>query len=407
MSNILDLDYDVLIVGGGLTGALLHIALAKSNLKCILIDKNQESNEKNEDFDARSLALSSASIRILKTLGIWQHIEEYAAAIDKVHVSQQGKFGNTLIASQEDEKLGFVVEMHILQNAINTLLNKETAIKNTILTNFDPVTNVATIISAGITHTLKTKLIVAADGTNSKLRDFCSLKCNIKTFKEHALVANIGLARSHQNIAYERFTNNGPLALLPITHQRCSLVWSLPKEEAMKMQNLADKDFLEALQKAFGYRLGKFVKVGRRAIFPLNQVIMPITYANSIVFIGNAAHTLHPVAGQGFNLGLRDVAALAECIIKYGLGIEMLEKYQLMRNHDQKYIKLFTENLIASFKNKLPGLSSLRSLGLLALDNSNLGKNLLERYTRGFAGISPDLVCGISLSEPRPLGSGN
>lgn len=405
MTNILNNDVDILIVGGGLTGALLHIALAKSQLRCLLIDSKsindaEKSKSEYQNFDARSIALASASIRILKTLGVWHHLEKNAAAIEQIHVSQKGKFGNTLITSQENRphgKLGFVIEMHILQNAIGKLLNQETTFSNTVLKNYDPNTNLATIIKDSQTHIIKTKLIVAADGTNSSLREFCNLKCKIKNFQELALVANIGLARPHANIAYERFTNHGPIAILPMTNQRGALVWSLPHYEAIKMCAVPESDFLATLQKTFGYRLGKFIKVGKRATFPLTQSIMPITHANSIVFIGNAAHTLHPVAGQGFNLGLRDVAALAECILKYGLEQDMLKKYQLMRNHDQKCIKIFTENLITIFKSKLPGISNLRSLGLLALDNSNLGKNLLERYARGFAGTSPDLVCGISL----------
>lgn len=399
MNNILNRDLDVLIVGGGLTGALLHIALANSQLKCLLIDSKNitESKSEYQNFDARSLALASASIRILKTIKIWHHLEKDATIIEQIHVSQKGKFGNTLITSQENEKLGFVIEMHILQNAIANLLNPQTTFNNTVLTNYDSKTKLATIIKDGQTHIIKTKLIVAADGTNSSLRNFCNLKCEVKNFKESALVANIGLARSHANIAYERFTSNGPIAILPMTNQRGALVWSLPHHEAIKMSALPENVFLNALQKSFGYRLGKFIKVGRRSTFPLTQSIMPITYEKSIVFIGNAAHTLHPVAGQGFNLGLRDVATLAECILKYGLEQDMLKEYQLMRNHDQKYIKIFTENLISVFKSKLPGVSTFRGLGLLALDNSNLGKELLERYTRGFAGNSPNLVCGIPL----------
>lgn len=407
MNNIVNNDVDVLIVGGGLTGALLHIALANSSLKCLLIDSSNISIAKAtsecQNFDARSLALASASIRILKTLGIWPYLEKHAAAIEQIHVSQKGKFGNTLITSQENEKLGFVIEMHILQKAIGTLLNQNTTFGNTILTNYDHSTNIATITHAEQTHLIKTKLIVAADGTNSSLRNFCNLKCNVKNFKDLALVANIGLARSHANIAYERFTSNGPIAILPMNNQRGALVWSLPSHEAMQMCEIPESAFLDALQKAFGYRLGKFIKVGQRTTFPLTQSIMPKTHERSMVFIGNAAHTLHPVAGQGFNLGLRDVAALAECIIKYGLEQDMLKKYQLMRNHDQKYIKIFTENLITIFKSKFPVISHLRGLGLLALDNSTLGKHFLERYTRGFAGTAPDLVCGISLIQENEI----
>lgn len=397
VDNILNENCDILIVGGGLTGALLHIALSKSNFKSILIDSKEIKNSLTKSFDSRSIALATSSVRILKTLDIWSLLQDYAAVIDKIHVSQQGKFGNTLIASETDENLGFVIEMPVLQNTINSLLDNENVISNATLVNFNVENNLASVKVEEKILRIKTKLIVAADGTNSIMRNFCNLKTHVKNFKEQALVTNIGLARAHANIAYERFTNSGPLALLPMLGNRSALVWSLPPELALRMQALPENKFLEELQKEFGYRLGKFIKVGRRDVWPLKQAIMPITHEKNIVFIGNAAHTLHPVAGQGFNLGLRDVATLAECIFKYGLEADMLKIYHSMREHDQKYIKIFTENLINVFK--FPYISHFRGVGLLALDNCNFGKNLLERYARGFAGTVPDLVCGIALNN--------
>ena len=159
----------------------------------------------------------------------------------------------------------------------------------------------------------------------------------------------------------------------------------------------SDQDFLKALQDTFGYRLGRFVKVGKRSLYPLRQVLMPQQVLGSVVFVGNAAHTLHPVAGQGFNLGLRDVAILAQCIAHEGLGFEMLETYQQARRHDQAAIARFTDGLIQLFTSRIPGLSIARGAGLLALDNLVPLKNVLARYAQGFAGVIPDLVCGIPL----------
>lgn len=397
---VIDYDVDVLIVGGGLTGTLLHIALMPSNINSLLIDRKQKgfSGQINkENFDARSLALSSASIRILKSLDIWDSIQKEAAEIEKIHISQKGSFGNTLIEKKPDDQLGCVIEMQILQSVVCKYVQKTNTLSAANLISYDQKSQIAFVEIANKEIKIKTKLVVAADGTESPLRKLTDLECNFKKYKEQALVANIGLARSHNNIAYERFTKTGPLALLPMSKQRCSLVWSLPKDEAQNLLNLNEADFLNKLQVAFGYRLGKFNKVGTRAIFPLKQAIMPKTHTGSIVFIGNAAHTLHPVAGQGFNLGLRDVAALAECMLKHGLNSQMLEIYQNMRTHDQKYIKLFTESLINVFQNKLPGASHIRGAGLLALDNSHLGQKVLESYARGFGGTPPDLVCGIPI----------
>jgi 2-octaprenyl-6-methoxyphenol hydroxylase len=161
----------------------------------------------------------------------------------------------------------------------------------------------------------------------------------------------------------------------------------------------SEDDFLKALQQTFGYRLGRFIQVGRRVLYPLKQVIMPQTVSNSVVFIGNAAHTLHPVAGQGFNLGLRDVATLAQYIAKEGLSTTMLRHYQQARHHDQAVITRLTDNLVGLFTHQLPGLSIARGLGLMTLDNSTLLKKLLSRYARGFGGVIPDLVCGIPLQR--------
>lgn len=397
---MIDYDVDVLIVGGGLTGALLHISLIPSKLNSLLIDSKQlnASTQKiKENFDARSLALASASIRILKNLNIWEMLQNDATEIAQIHISQKGSFGNTLIKKKSHEQLGYVIEMQILQNIVHKCIQQTNTLSMASLLDYNQKTQIATIKTATKELKIKTKLVVAADGTESYLRKLVNLEYKIKQYQQEALVANIGLARPHANIAYERFTKTGPLALLPMNQQRCSLIWSLPKSTAQHLLTIDESEFLQKLQVEFGYRLGKFIKVGTRTVFPLQQVIMPKTHIDSIVFIGNAAHTLHPVAGQGFNLGLRDVAALAECILKYGLDSQMLEKYQKMRAQDQKYIKLFTDSLINIFKNKFPGASCARGAGLLALDNSNLGQRILESYARGFASNPPDLVCGIPI----------
>ena len=184
-----------------------------------------------------------------------------------------------------------------------------------------------------------------------------------------------------------------------MTRRRASLVWALQPSEAERLASVAESAFINELQTAFGYRLGRFISVGKRTIYPLKQIIMPSQAKDRVVFLGNAAHTLHPVAGQGFNLGLRDVAALAQCIAQQGLGADMLENYLESRRYDHQAITRFTDGLISLFNNKLPGMGVIRGAGLIGLDNTAFLKNLLARYARGFAGITPDLVCGISLGK--------
>jgi 2-octaprenyl-6-methoxyphenol hydroxylase len=394
---VTNLDVDILIVGGGLIGGLLMLALESTNINCLLIDRKPLSNKIDADFDARSIALSTASVRILKNLNVWPLIAEHAAVINSIHVSEKGRFGNTKFQSDAFESLGYVVEMQHLNKAMYELLNFDKVLTGAILESFDKNINTATVKTKANKLSIKAKLIVAADGADSNMRNFCDLNCQIKDFQQHALIANIGLARDHKNIAYERFTKSGPLALLPMLNKRASLVWSLSPSEATKLMNMSDLEFLKKLELTFGYRLGKLIKVGQKAIYPLRQVIMPQTFEGSVVFIGNAAHTLHPVAGQGFNLGLRDVATLAQCIVQYGLENDVLKHYQKLRLHDQKAIKLITDGLITLFTKKIPGLGLARGLGLITLDNSSQLKQLFTSYTRGFIGLSPDLVCGIPL----------
>lgn len=391
---------DILIVGGGLTGAILMLALANQGYSCLLVDANLPGANLNANFDARSLALSPASIRILEMLKIWPHMQADATAIASIHVSEKGSFGSTHISSKE-LPLGYVVEMHIINRAIEKLLDKSQILAPARLKTLNKEKNLATICSQGEEFEIQAKLIVGADGTESELRRLSALKVNTKDYQQLAIIANIGLARSHQNAAYERFTTSGPLALLPMTEKRSSLVWALTPTEAKRIMELNDAAFLSELQKNFGYRLGRFIRVGKRSIYPLKQLKMPKKIDWPLVFVGNAAQTLHPVAGQGFNLGLRDVASLAQCIIQEGLNKAMLQRYQQMRQHDEWAISQFTNSLIAIFSSRLPGLSTARNLGLIAVDNFPVLKRCLTHYTRGFAGVTPDLVCGLSLGERR------
>ncbi|MBA2710615.1 MAG: 2-octaprenyl-6-methoxyphenyl hydroxylase [Tatlockia sp.] len=391
-----DKQVDILIIGGGLTGAILLLALANQGYSCLLVDANSPGANLSSDFDARSLALSPASVRILQMLGIWSHLQDKVTAIDSIHVSEKGSFGSTNLTANE-QSLGYVVEMHQINQAIDQLLDKSQILAPATIKSLDKEKSLATISSPEEEFLVQAKLIVAADGTDSTVRKLSGLAVKTKDFQQLALVSNIGLARSHHNVAYERFTSHGPLALLPMTEKRSSLVWALSPTEAKRLMALDEAAFLSCLQKSFGYRLGRFIRVGKRFIYPLKQMTMPTKTAWPLVFVGNAAHTLHPVAGQGFNLGLRDVATLAQCIVQDGLNKAMLQRHQQMRHHDEWAITQFTNSLIAIFTSRIPGVSLARNFGLIAVDNLTVLKRCLTHYTRGFAGVTPDLVCGIAL----------
>ena len=392
-------EIDILIVGGGLTGATLMLALRGLGYSALLVDAQPFENKIKADFDARSLALSPASQRILAMLGIWEPLQEYATPINLIHVSEQHHFGASRLQGKNDAALGYVIEMQYINRALQQLLDPEHILAPATVHSLDLSKNLATVVTDAGEIKINARLMVAADGARSAMRRFCGLPSQTKLYGQQAIVANIGLLKPHQGRAYERFTPHGPLALLPMQENRMSLVWAMPPQEAEQLMSLSDVEFLQRLQRAFGYRLGRFSKTGQRFSYPLQQVLMPQQVKESVVFVGNAAHTLHPVAGQGFNLGLRDIATLAQCIAKQGLNAEMLQHYMQLRAHDQKAITQFTDGLIRVFTSRLPGLGCARGLGLIALDNIPALKNLLARYARGFGGVTPDLVCEIALTE--------
>ena len=392
---------DILIVGGGLTGASLMLALAKHGFRVRLIDARPLTDRVQPEFDARTLALSPASVRILERLALWPLLKADATPIDTIYVSEQYRLGTARLQRDTTESLGYVLEMQHISRALVQLLDKDAIMAPAELRALDVDKGQATVYHDGHEQLIQARLIVAADGSWSTVRRLAGLRVQTKAYDQQAIVANIGLNRPHGNAAYERFTSNGPLAMLPMTEQRAALIWAMKPEQATRLMALDDKAFLAGLQLNFGYRLGRLIKVGRRSTWPLQQMIMPQQVAWPLVFVGNAAHTLHPVAGQGFNLGLRDVAMLAQFLVEQGLSAETLTNYQAARHYDQSAIIRMTDGLVTTFSNSLPGLGSLRSMGLALADQLPGLKRILARHARGFAGVVPDLVCGMDLTPGR------
>lgn len=392
-------EVDVLIIGGGSIGAALLLALADQDCNVMMVESHSFEQKTSDDFNARTLALSMASVRILETLSIWPHLEPKATAIYSIHVSEQGRFFQTKLEKEGPEALGYVLEMQHLNQTLHQLLDYRQIIAPATLIAIDKDQRLATIQYQEKKLKIQAKIIVAADGTESSVRTLLGIPVERKHYCQEAITANIGLKRSHDFRAYERFTQDGPLAMLPMSQQRSALVWALAPKNAKHLMSLKEEDFLKHLQKAFGYRLGRFTQLGKRTLYPLVQTIMPDPILPPIVFIGNAAQTLHPVAGQGFNLGLRDAATLAQCLIQYGPNTQMLEAYQAMRRYDQAAIRGFTDGLVHLFTSPGKGLAWLRSLGLLAIDNVNPLQKLITQHAGGFAGQVPDLACGISLAR--------
>lgn len=395
---MIDKQVDILIIGGGLTGATLLLALQNQGYETLLVESLPLSDKVAPDFDARTLALAPASVRLFQSLNLWSDLYPHVTPVNQVHVSEAGCFGATRLQGKPEKPLGYIIEMQYLNQTLVKHLPLSQVLAPAKIQSLEQ--NQVTIQMPDKTMHCKAKLIVAADGADSPTRQLSGLKARKKIWNQSAIVTNIALEKPHNGQAFERFTAKGALALLPVQKNKMALVWSLSTREAEKYVDLSDTEFLESLQTIFGYRLGRMTKAGKRSLWPLQQVVMPEQTAWPLVFIGNAAHTLHPVAAQGFNLGLRDIATLTECLIKTGLNPEMLVEYQRKRAHDQWVITQSTHILAELFTLKLPGLRPARNAGMLALDNLRPFKKIFSRYARGFGGYIPDLLCADSLREP-------
>jgi 2-octaprenyl-6-methoxyphenol hydroxylase len=403
--------FDVAIVGGGMVGATLAAALAPLSLRVALIEAIPHNAAAQPSFDERTTALSNGSRRILETIGVWPALNSQATPIRKIHVSDQGRFGFARIDAAEQglAAMGYVVPNRALGLALWSRLANSTG-----LTVFCPaeVLKVTAgdraasldIAQSGQKSRLEAKLIVAADGAKSAVRAALGIDAEVRDYEQTAVITTILPQRFHDNVAYERFTPSGPLALLPLDGGRCTLVLTLTREAAEAALAWSDAEFIAEVQRRFGFRLGRFLKVGRRVPYPLYLTQSARTSAARAVIIGNAAQGLHPVAGMGFNLGLRDVASVAELIAERAAGggdpggPDLLSEYDAWRSADRGGVIAFTDGLVRMFSSPLSAVSRLRNLGLLAFDLMPPAKSALSRLSTGAGGRVPKLARGVALS---------
>jgi len=373
--------FDLIIIGGGLAGASLACALKHSSLKIAVVEAYPLNTDSQPSYDDRTIALSYGSRCIFESMGLWSSLQTCAEAIDTIHISDRGHFGVTrLTKEQEDvEALGYVLE----NRSVGLKLYAEMeAVKNISL--FCPATLTSlqqseTQVSVEIQvdsqpQTLTAKLLVAADGNNSQVKKLLAIGTSQKNYQQVALITNVTPGKKHNNVAYERFTDTGPLAFLPMQKNRCSVVWTLTEQQADYLYALDEKDFLQQLQQRFGYRLGQFKKVGVRQKYPLFLQSATQMVHGRVALLGNAAHSVHPVAGQGFNLALRDIALLSELVVdKQRAGEDigattMLQSYANQREEDINRVYRFTDALVKTFSNNITAVAHMRSLSLLIVD---------------------------------------
>jgi 2-octaprenyl-6-methoxyphenol hydroxylase len=388
--------FDVVIIGGGLAGASCALSVAKTNpaLNIAVVEANQVTGDYHPSFDDRSIALAQQSVEYLQSLNLFEQNAPYTAAIKKVSVSDRGHFGKAHINCDEFAKpsLGYVVEVNPFGRALHLRLTQS----NITLLCPDSVTAIEqTLHSNTLTlqsgEQLNTALLVIADGAQSPTRNLLGLGFNTLPYEQGAIIANVEVAGGHNNHAFERFTQNGPMALLPMSNNRYSLVWCMRQEQVEQHMALNEQGFLSALQSAFGYRGGQFTKVGMRTSYPLVYGQVESLTAHRTVVIGNAAHAIHPIAGQGFNLGLRDVQVLSNLIAdsQHDLGsYAFTREYSKKRSDDIKTVMSLTDALVRLFSNSSRVLALGRSIGLFSMDlfpalKAPLAKQLMGQVKQG------------------------
>jgi 2-octaprenyl-6-methoxyphenol hydroxylase len=402
MSN--KLDYDLIIVGGGMVGASLAIALKNSPLRIAIIEAVSAKSEQQPSYDDRGIALSYGSQRIFESLGLWQALSSHSTAIKNIHVSDRGHFGVTRLSAQEEHvpALGQVITARamglVLNQAIETQQNLDIYRPASVLSlqQFDDHAE----LELNDQQKLSSKLVVAADGGQSTIRQLLHLGTLERDYQQTAVTANITPERGHQNWAYERFTDTGPIALLPMSDNRCSLVWTVKLGDDAALLALSEQEFLKQLQDRFGYRLGKLIQVGQRHSYPLRLIQADQPVQHRVVLIGNAAHSLHPIAGQGFNLGLRDVAVLADLLASAVIDCgdaHVLFDYKQWRLDDQDDVITATNSLVTLFSNNNPLLGHLRGASLSVMESLPPLKHWLAKKSMGLGRKQPRLGRGISL----------
>ena len=400
--------YDVAVAGGGAVGAALACALADSGARVLLADPSMGAVASSPAFAPRPLALSLASQRVLASLGVWEELAPGATPIESIHISEAGRFGAARIEAAQCGvgRFGSVVAAAALGAALRDAVARRSAIHRTggkiadAAISADRVASRVTEAAEGRLFSFHASLLVVADGGRSELREALGVDSTVRDYRQCAIASVVAARTAYAHTAFERFTPGGPIALLPMGGARYGLVWSCGEERARRLAAMPEPEFAESLDAVFAGRLGGFDAAAERSVFPLRLVRAKAIVGERVVLVGNAANHLHPVAGQGFNLGMRDVACLAEVIATARRDGDtpgdaaMLERYRRWREPDHAAVARFTDALVDLFGHRFSPAAPLRAPALVALDLAPGLKRALARRAMGFGGKVPRLALG-------------
>jgi 2-octaprenyl-6-methoxyphenol hydroxylase len=405
--------YDIVIAGGGMIGTSLALALAPLGLHVAVVEAIARKEAAQPSFDDRSTALSRSTQRMFEAMGLWPDIVAASTPIRGIHVSDQGRFGFSHIDAEEQgvEALGYVVINRVLGGVLQDSLDELDSVDVLCparIVDIELAPELATAVvedAAGEQINLTCELLVAADGANSAVREMMGITAQKSHYEQRAVIGNLLPEKDIDNTAYERFTQQGPLAVLPVAEGRAGFVWTVSEEDAERVMSLDDDQFLAELQQEFGHRLGTFSRVGKRASYPLILSKALRLTATRSVLIGNSAHGLHPVSAQGFNLGMRDVAAIVDCVAEVKVppgefdpgAVKVLEQYASWRRADQQKVVRFTDSLVKLFGSERWSLRMLRNIGMLGFDLVPGVQSVFAKHTMGLAGRLPRLSRGVPI----------
>ena len=398
------IEADVLIVGGGLVGASFALALASQSqgLNVCMVESVDAESDAQPSFDDRSTVLSKSSANLFSDMGLWCYLATKVAPIEHIHTSEEGMFGMSRLHASDYgvEAMGYVVDNKGLGTQLYAQLRQYPSVQIISPAKVNQLNASADCYQAQILDLqtqavtpCRAKLVVMCDGGRSDLAQQLGLTTQAQSYQQAALIANIELQKHHQGWAYERFAKQGPIAMLPLPsfqgRARSALVWTTSSTELEDRMALSDACFLAELQKQFGHRLGRFKGVGERAYYPLKVQKATELVRARFAILGNAAHTLHPVAGQGFNLALRGVALLAHNILtNYRNGQDIgnltsLNAFAKEQEQDAQRIQSASHGLVSLFSYQAKSLQFARNIGILALDHCPLMKGSFARAAMG------------------------
>lgn len=394
--------FDVVIVGSAITGSVLALALSsfsQHNMRIAVIEKMPTNYTQQGGFDTRSIALAEGSLqkfsqiqpRIGENLAV--KIRQMATPIKQVHVSDAGHFGKVSLMADELglSQLGCVIELARLGDYLTECLSKQTNVQLFCPNEVIEVNRSAQecLLTLQDGQQLHSQLMIAADGTQSKLAHQCGVKTELcHDYQQSAIIANITISQPHHFQAFERFTAEGPIALLPMSEQQMSLVWCVKQAESLMASS--DQVFLTRLQQQVGWKLGRFTQVSKRFAYPLTSQKASAHVHHRLAIVGNAAQLLHPVAGQGFNLALRDLYTLATLLgDAFGQGkdlgeFSLLQYFMQARQPDQQHIMQLTNGLVSLFTDQTLAVQAVRNLALFAIEHTSLGRSWIAHQALGW-----------------------